>query len=76
MKSSEKKNGKIVEESEQSKRFEAVSLDFENITSQVLCFNMEVEFTFTNDTLLSLSKTLSSFPVVENRSHMPKIRFG
>ena len=37
---------------------------------------MEVEFTFTNDTLLSLSKTLSSFPVVENWKLRPKIRFG
>lgn len=37
---------------------------------------MQVEFVFSNDTLLSLTKTLAAFPPVENHNDMPLIRFG
>lgn len=37
---------------------------------------MQVEFVFTDDTLLSLTKTLAAFPPVVNEKEMPIIRFG
>ena len=37
---------------------------------------IDVEFTFSNDSLLSLSKTLSTFPEVSNKKKMPQINFG
>ena len=33
-----------------------IELDFQNITTNVLCISMEVEFVFTDSTLLALSK--------------------
>jgi len=53
-----------------------VNLDFANISSRVLCFDMQVEFNFSNDTLMALSKTLSSFPKIQNVKYMPVIKFG
>jgi hypothetical protein len=37
---------------------------------------MQVEFVFTDDTILSLTKTLATFPHVQNEKEMPLIRFG
>jgi hypothetical protein len=37
---------------------------------------MEVEFEFTDDTILSLTKTLAAFPPVSSEKEMPTIRFG
>ena len=37
---------------------------------------IEVEFVFSNDSLLSLTKTLGTFPIVSNKRDMPKIKFG
>lgn len=37
---------------------------------------MQVEFVFTDDTLLSLTKTLAAFPSTTNEKEMPIIRFG
>jgi len=53
-----------------------VKLDFQNIQSRILCFDMQVEFNFTNDSLMALSKTLSTFPTIKNEKQMPLIKFG
>lgn len=53
-----------------------IELDFQHIQSRVICFDMQVEFNFTDDTLLSLEKTLASFPTRLNEKEMPIIRFG
>lgn len=53
-----------------------VQLDFQNIVSQILCFNMQVEFTFTNDSLTSLTKTLSAFPQLNDPKRIPLIKLG
>lgn len=37
---------------------------------------MRVEFNFTNDTILSLEKTLATFPTRLNEKDMPIVRFG
>lgn len=37
---------------------------------------MDVEFVFTDDTILSLTKTLASFPQLLNEKEMPLVRFG
>lgn len=37
---------------------------------------MQVEFQFTDDTLLSLSKTLAAFPTQLKEKTMPIVRFG
>lgn len=37
---------------------------------------MYVEFQFTDDTLLSLTKTLAAFPVKQREKEMPIIRLG
>ena len=37
---------------------------------------MQVEFTFSDATITSLSKTLASFPPLTNEKEMPIIRFG
>lgn len=37
---------------------------------------MEVEFYFSNDTFLALSKTLVTFPKIQESKQMPIIRFG
>lgn len=55
---------------------ERVELDYRKIQSRVLCFDMQVEFNFSNDTLMSLSKTLSTFPNMANEKERPIIRFG
>lgn len=55
-------NNKLEEESELEKEpLKQIYLDFSNIESQIFCFDIQVEFEFSNDTLLSLSKTLSNF---------------
>ena len=41
-----------------------------------MCLNMHIEFQFTDDTLLSLSKTLATFPLKLNGKGMPIVRFG
>ena len=53
-----------------------IELDFQNIQSRVMCLNMHIEFQFTDDTLLSLSKTLAAFPIRLNGKNMPIVRFG
>lgn len=53
-----------------------VQLDFQNIETRMFCFDMQVEFQFTNETILSLSKTIAAFPVLNNEKEMPLIRFG
>ena len=50
---------------------EKIQLDFQKIKSKLLCMEIEVEFTFSNDSLLSLSKTLSTFPKALNKKVMP-----
>jgi len=35
-----------------------------------------VEFVFSDDTILSLTKTLASFPPLEHEKDMPHIKFG
>ena len=37
---------------------------------------MQVEFVFSDDTLMSLSKTLAAFPIVQNEKFRPSIKFG
>ena len=37
---------------------------------------MEVEFQFTDQTILSLSKTIAAFPALQKEKDMPIIRFG
>ena len=37
---------------------------------------MDVEFVFSDETLLSLTKTLSSFPIIEDAKRRPKIWFN
>jgi hypothetical protein len=53
-----------------------VELNFQNIQSRLLCFDMQVEFIFTDDTIMSLTKTLATFPQLQNEKDMPLIRFG
>lgn len=52
---------------EASQGNEKIELDYEKIKSKFLCMQIDVEFTFSNDSLLSLSKTLSTFPEVSNK---------
>lgn len=35
-----------------------------------------MEFIFTDDTIMSLTKTLATFPTLQNEKDMPLIRFG
>jgi hypothetical protein len=37
---------------------------------------MQVEFQFTNETIMSLSKTIAAFPTLEKEKEMPLIRLG
>ena len=53
-----------------------VELDFKNIETKVFCFDLQVEFTFSDDTLQSLTKTLAGFPTIIRQKQMPTIKFG
>lgn len=77
MRKSLTKSATIVSEGEKEEEApKSIELDFSNIESRVFCFDIHVDFTFSNDTLLSLSKTLSSFSVVESEKDMPVVRFA
>ena len=64
------------QEQRDKKRSDKVELDFRNIESRLFCFDLQVEFTFSNATINSLSKTLAAFPPLQNEKDMPIIRFG
>lgn len=53
-----------------------IEVNYQNIRSRLLCFDMQVEFIFTDDTIMALTKTLASFPLIKNEKDMPRIRFG
>lgn len=51
-------------------------LDFQNVTTRVACFEIGVEFNFSNNTLQTLAKTLSTFPMMKNEERTPLLKLG